>query len=158
MASEDFAHVEKLKGHSNFSIWKFQIVVLLKAADLYNVVSTKFREGEQHTNCGKKDAKAQRYIVTTIDKGNIQFIMSCGSAKGMSEKLCSIYERDSSHNKTLLMPNFFNYKIDKVVSGLSYLQTLPMKLERVGHTVGDETMMGKILSSLPDRFRHLLTA
>ncbi|KAJ8875444.1 hypothetical protein PR048_023339 [Dryococelus australis] len=115
MAPEDFAHVGKLKGHSNFSIWKFQIVVLLKAADLYNVVSTEFREDEQDTNWRKKDAKAQRYI-------------------GMFDKLCSIYERDSSNNKSSLLQNFFNYKIDKVVSGLSDLQNRSMKLKSVGHT------------------------
>ncbi|KAJ8877799.1 hypothetical protein PR048_022256 [Dryococelus australis] len=158
MASEDSAHVEKLKGHSNFSIWKFQIVVLLKAVDLYNVVSTEFREGEQDTDWGKNNAKAQRYIVTIIDKGNIQFIMSCDSAKGMFDKMYSIYERDSSHNKSSLLQNFFNYKIDKVASGLSDLQNLCMKLKSVGHTVDDETMMGKILSYLPDRFRYFLTA
>ncbi|KAJ8873844.1 hypothetical protein PR048_024680 [Dryococelus australis] len=103
MASEDFPHVEKLKGHSNFNIWKFQIVVLFKAADLYNVARAEFREGEQDTNWGEKDAKAQRYIVTTIDKGNIQFIMSCDSAKRMFDKLCSIYVRDSSPNKTFVI-------------------------------------------------------
>ncbi|KAJ8877368.1 hypothetical protein PR048_021822 [Dryococelus australis] len=123
MVSEDFAHMEKLKDHSYFSIWKFQIVVFLKAEDLYNVVSTEFREAEQDTNWGKKDAKAQRYI-------------------GMFDNLCSIYERDSSHNKSSLLQNFFNYKIDKVVSGLSDLQNLSMKLKSVGHRVDDETMMG----------------
>ncbi|KAJ8884220.1 hypothetical protein PR048_016077 [Dryococelus australis] len=126
--------------------------------DLYNVVSSEFREGEQDTNWGKKDAKAQGYIVTTIDKGNIQFTNSCDSAKGMFDKLCSIYERDSSHNKSLLLQNFFNYKIDKVASSLSDLQNHSMKLKSVGYTVDDEMMMGKILSSLPDRLRHFLTA
>ncbi|KAJ8890280.1 hypothetical protein PR048_009788 [Dryococelus australis] len=85
-ASEDFAHVEKLRGHSNFSIWTFQIIVLLKSADLYNVVSTEVKYGEQDTNWGKKDAKAQRDIVTMIDKGNIQFTMSCDSTKGDRNK------------------------------------------------------------------------
>ncbi|KAJ8879691.1 hypothetical protein PR048_020299 [Dryococelus australis] len=66
--------------------------------------------------------------------------MSCDSAKGMFDKLCSIYERDSSHNKSSLLQNFLNYKIYKVAP------------------VDDETMMGKILSSLPDRYRHFLTA
>ncbi|KAJ8895787.1 hypothetical protein PR048_001125 [Dryococelus australis] len=33
-----------------------------------------------------------------------------------------------------------------------------MKLNIVGHTVNDERMMGKILSSLPDRCRHFLSA
>ncbi|KAJ8867918.1 hypothetical protein PR048_031727 [Dryococelus australis] len=113
-ASEDFAHVEKLRGHSNFSIGKFQIAVLLKAADLYNVVSTEVKNGEQDTNWVKKEAKAQRYIVTAIDKCNIQFIMSYDFVKGMFDKLCSIYERDSSHNKSSLLQNFFNFKIDKV--------------------------------------------
>ncbi|KAJ8884471.1 hypothetical protein PR048_016328 [Dryococelus australis] len=80
------------------------------------------------------------------------------SANGMFGKLCSIYERDNSHNKSSLLQNFFNYKIDKVVSGLSDLQNLSMKLKSVGHTVDDEMMIDKILSSLPDRFRKFLTA
>ncbi|KAJ8874709.1 hypothetical protein PR048_025575 [Dryococelus australis] len=113
MALEDFAHVEKLKGRSNLNL------EVSNMADFYHVVSTEFREGEQHTNWGKKDAKAQRYIVTAIDKGNIQFIMSCDSAKGLFVKLCSIYERDSSHNICSLLQNFFNYKIDKVASGFN---------------------------------------
>ncbi|KAJ8865633.1 hypothetical protein PR048_033153, partial [Dryococelus australis] len=129
-----------------------------EVADLYNVVSTEFREGEQDTNWGKKDAKAQRYIVTTIDKDNIQLIMSCDSAKDMFDKLCSIYERDSSHHKSSLLQHFFNYKIGRVASGLSDLQNLSMKRKSVGHTVDDETMKGKILLSLPDRFGHFLTA
>ncbi|KAJ8884979.1 hypothetical protein PR048_011175 [Dryococelus australis] len=67
--------------------------------------------------------------------------MSCDSAKGMFDKLCSIYERDSSHNKSSLLQNFFNYKIGKVASGLSDLQNLSMKLRSVGHTVDDKKMM-----------------
>ncbi|KAJ8882511.1 hypothetical protein PR048_014322 [Dryococelus australis] len=136
MASEYFAHVEKLKGHSDFSIWKFQIVVLLKAVDLNNVVSTEVRGGEQDTNWGKEDGKPQRYIVRTIYKCNIQFIMSCDSSMGMFDKLCSIYERDSSHNKSLLLQNFFSYKIDKIASGLSDLQNLSVKLKSLGLTLG----------------------
>ncbi|KAJ8891421.1 hypothetical protein PR048_003949 [Dryococelus australis] len=94
----------------------------------------KIRNGEREI------AKAQRYIVTTICKGNIQFIMTCDSAKCMLEKLYSIYERDSSHNQSL-----------------SDLQNISMKLKSVGHTIDDVKMIGKISSSLPDKFRHFLT-
>ncbi|KAJ8876530.1 hypothetical protein PR048_020975 [Dryococelus australis] len=54
----------------------FQIVLLLKAAYLYNIVSTEFREGEQDTNWGMKDTKVQRYIKTTIDKGHVDRLCS----------------------------------------------------------------------------------
>ncbi|KAJ8896370.1 hypothetical protein PR048_001714 [Dryococelus australis] len=114
-------------------------------------------EGEQDMNWGKKDAKAQRYIVTMIDKGNIQFIMSCDSAKGIFDKLCSIYERDSSRNKSSLLQNFFNYKMDKVPSGLFDLQNLSMKLKSVGHTVDNERMMAERLNRmLMEKTRALL--
>ncbi|KAJ8885823.1 hypothetical protein PR048_012028 [Dryococelus australis] len=62
--------------------------------------------------------------------------MSCNSAKEMLKKLCTIYEKESSNNDNLLLQTFYNYKIDKVAPC---------------HTVGDETMMGNILSSLADR-------
>ncbi|KAJ8896713.1 hypothetical protein PR048_002058 [Dryococelus australis] len=81
MASEDFAHVEKLTGHSNFSVWKFQIVVLLKVVDLYNVVSTEFREGEfgkercqnpeTHTNDRQRDRNNK---FTTSNRDKVAFL------------------------------------------------------------------------------------
>ncbi|KAJ8885907.1 hypothetical protein PR048_012113 [Dryococelus australis] len=82
---DDFAHVKKLVGHSYF-----QIVVLLKATHVYEVITTTMEDAaEKDKDWIRKDAKAQRYIIT-IDKGNIQFIMSCNTAKEMFEKLLNL--------------------------------------------------------------------
>ncbi|KAJ8877841.1 hypothetical protein PR048_022300 [Dryococelus australis] len=116
---DDFAHVEKLVGYSNFSIWKFQVVVLFKAADVYVVITTTMEDAVENDKYWvRMDAKAQRYIITKNNKGNIQFIMSCNTAIEMSQKLCSIYERDSSQNISLLLQSFFNYKIEDVAAGI----------------------------------------
>ncbi|KAJ8877201.1 hypothetical protein PR048_021655 [Dryococelus australis] len=136
---------------------KFQIVVLMKAADICSVITDEDDATKREKDWEKKNAKAQSYIVM-IDRGNVQFIMSCNTAKKMLEKLRSVYERDSIHNKNSLHLIFFNLKIDCVASGLSELQNLSVKLKGVGHVSDDETMIGKILSSLPSSFKFFFTA
>ena len=39
------------------------------------------------------DAKAQRFIVTSVDEQSLDYIMNCNTAKGMWEKLLSVYEQ-----------------------------------------------------------------
>ncbi|KAJ8876900.1 hypothetical protein PR048_021349 [Dryococelus australis] len=136
--SDDFAHVEKLVNHSNISICKFQVVVLFKATDVYDVITTTIEDAAgKDKDWIRKDAKAQRYIMTTTDKGNIQFSMSCKATKEMFKKLCSNYERDSSQNKSMLLQSFSNYKIEDVATGFSELQNLSVRLKSVGHTIDD---------------------
>lgn len=48
----------------------------------------------------KKYAKAQKAIIMTIDKRNINHVMCCESAKEIFDKFCSIYERDSEQSKS----------------------------------------------------------
>ncbi|KAJ8895630.1 hypothetical protein PR048_000966 [Dryococelus australis] len=74
-ALDDFAHVEKLVGHSNFTIWKFQIVMLFKAADVYDVITTTVEDAAgKDKDWVRKDAKAQRYIITTSHKATQAYV------------------------------------------------------------------------------------
>ena len=59
------ADVQTLKDKQSFQIWNFQITILFKASDLYDVVSGKDKFSEkvsqnEKSEWIKKDAKAQK--------------------------------------------------------------------------------------------------
>lgn len=108
--------IKKLADQDNFQLWKFQIVVAFKAKNVYDVVSgeeARPAAGEALAKWKVKDAKAQRLIVSTIERKTLIHILNCTTACGMFKKLCSIYERDSEQQKCLLTREFFSYKYDK---------------------------------------------
>ncbi|KAJ8868067.1 hypothetical protein PR048_031876 [Dryococelus australis] len=114
IASEYFAHVEKLKGHSNLSIWKLRIVVLLEAADLYSVDSTEFREGEQDKNWAKRHRSPE--IHRNYDRQRSYFHMINNSASltnvtgieseiitsKKNENLCAEFKVDIEYQECVL--------------------------------------------------------
>lgn len=93
MSMEEIGQIEKLNGVENFQLWKFEITIVLKANELYDV--TKEPLAEQDATWHKKDANAQKIIVLSLGKKPLTHILNCETAQSMWIKLCSIYERDS---------------------------------------------------------------
>ncbi|KAJ8887851.1 hypothetical protein PR048_014069 [Dryococelus australis] len=119
MASDDFAHMEKLRGFSNFSTWKFQIVVLLKSEDFYDVVNIDTNDGAKcDEDWEKEDAKAHKYIITMINRGNIQYCLL---------QLCK-----GNVQQVLVAANLLLTVKLTVTAGLSKIQNLYVKLKNVG--------------------------
>lgn len=69
MASSDNAnHIEMLKDNENFMFWKFQITIVFKANDLYDIVNgtvklEECKDATTKTSWQKNDARAQKFIV-----------------------------------------------------------------------------------------------
>lgn len=78
---EDFK-IEKLRGAVNWCSWKFQMRIILKSMDLYNIVDGSYKRpinADGNGDAGraislqnlqaweKADIKAQRIIITSID-------------------------------------------------------------------------------------------
>lgn len=98
VTTEEINQVEKLIGVDNFQLWKFEVTILLKASDLYSVVINN-RPASADEAWNKKDANAQKIIVLSLTKKPLMHVMNCKAAYDMWLKLCSIYERDSEHQK-----------------------------------------------------------
>lgn len=99
---EEIGHIEKLNGVENFQLWKFEIAIVLKAHELYDVI-TGASTAARDTTWLKKDANAQKVIVLSLGKKPLTHILNCETAQSMWIKLCSIYERDSEQRKCMLM-------------------------------------------------------
>ncbi|KMQ88995.1 copia protein [Lasius niger] len=65
MSMEEIGQIEKLNGVENFQLWKFEITIVLKANELYDV-TTKEPPAEQDATWYKKDSNAQKVIVLSL--------------------------------------------------------------------------------------------
>lgn len=158
VSMEEIGQIEKLNCVENFQRWKFEITILLKANELYDV-TTNVPPAERDTTWHKKDA--QKVIVLSLGKKSLTHILNCETAQSMWTKLCSIYERDSEQRKCTLMQEFFSYSMDKscdVATHISKLVNIASNLKALNTEIADSMLISKILVTLPDSYKSFATA
>src|SRR5580765_2013721 len=173
--------INKLNGYENWQKWKFQITIILKSYDsLFSVIDGSYKyptviiKLDKESNADSQlrltqaqqkwrmmDAKAQRFIVTSVDEQSLDYIMNCDTAKGMWEKLLSIYEQKSDTSITLVQQKFYSYVMDindNIAQHISKLENLSRKLAQLGEPISDSMLMTKILMTLPENYKHFYSA
>lgn len=105
--NSDFVKVDKLQSPEDWQTWKFDIRVILRAAELMEYVTgvvTKPVQSEgqsdgDHTAAlatfNKSDYKAQKVIVTALGRQPKLHVMNCDTSKEMWDTLLSVYEQSS---------------------------------------------------------------
>lgn len=165
----------------NWSLWKFQMKVILNALEIGDIVSGEWTKPSQpikklatesdeeakarwqkYTNAWiKADARCMKIIVTSVDDGPLQYLLNCETALEMWEKLLSIYEQKSEASLHLLQQQFFSYSkepTDDMSTHISKLVNLGRKLRVAGEPVTDNMVMTKILMTLPKEYNHFYSA
>lgn len=154
--------IDKLKDADGYPLWKFQIEIHLEAADLLEIIQGEPTVGQlQATEWKRKDAKAKRIIVSTLEKQSLIHIVICTTSFEMWQKLKNIYERDSQHQKCSLMQEFFEYKKRNDTDMATYiteLKILAFKLKSLGEEINDTMVIFKILTALPESYRFFVSA
>jgi len=158
--------VEKLVDSESYKFWKFQTTVIFKAQGTFEIVNgdLKFEQvtdEKEKTSWKQKDAKAQKVIVTSVDKQYLIHILNCSTSYEMYSKICGLFERDKDTEKCNLLQEFFNYKYDNasdISNFLSNIQNMAYKLKMFDQNIDDEMLVSKILSSLPEQYKHFATA
>ena len=98
MASEiSTRHVEKLDG-TNFLTWKFEVQAVFVAAGVDEIVNgtrtlAEDATAEVRTAWKKKNAKVMVLILTSIERAQLQPLVTCTTAKEMWDALCAIHEQ-----------------------------------------------------------------
>ena len=160
ITNDEIHQVEKLKGPENFQLWKFQVTILLKANNLYlNVLEP----GPNPTTEAwtKKDAQAQKVIVLTLDKKVVMHIMSCERAMDMWNRIHAVYQRDNEQLKCNLLQEFFGYSFTENTElsiHICKLENMAVRLNALDTKVTDNMLVSKILTSLPDNYKHFVSA
>lgn len=167
--------IDKLQDASNWSVWKFQVRVLLKASDLWAVVvGTDNRPATDAAakadadglaaaiqKWDKTDCKAQKIIVTSVGKEPLIHIMNCNTSHDMWVKLEEIYEQKTQTSIHLIQQKFYSFSkepTDNMATHISKLSTIVQQLKDMGENISDSMVVTKILMTLPSTYSHFFSA
>lgn len=157
---EEINQLEKLSGTENFQLWKFGVLILLRASDLEEVVKIA-PPLQPDGSWNKKDASAQKILALSLGKRPLMHVLNCDTAHAMSSKLCSIYKRDSDQQKCMLQREFFSCSMNKgddVASYVSKLENIACRVKALGEEITNSQIISKVLATLPESFRSFATA
>lgn len=162
--SDDTCNIEQLKDETNFEIWKFQITIIFKSKNIFDLVIGEILRPEEkkaRKDWEKNDATAQRIIITTIDKQPLTHLLNCSTSFEMFEKLSSLYERDNQQRKYNLLQEFYSYGFKKGTDMATFicdLENLAYKLKSLKQDINETMIITKILSTLPEQYKHFISA
>lgn len=147
----------------NWTIFKFATIVKLRSKGVFAVVSNnvpqKFETEEDKTIWVDQDSRAQEIIVSRLAASQITYVLTCDTAHEIWEKLKSIYEPISETQKHVLLGKFFTLKFgDNVLQYLAEIEELVMRLKQIGENISESMIVTKILTSLPENYKHFVTA
>lgn len=165
----DTAKVTKLVESKQWTLWKFQVKIVLKSQDVWEVVSGDEKPPESSSSTYDKDLKAfnkknvcaQRVIVTTIGEQPLLHIVNCNNAKDMWSKLHTVFEQKSKSGIHFLQQKFFTHsKSDDIdmAAFISQIEELVKQLGELGEKIPESMVVTKILMSLPPSYNHFHSA
>jgi len=166
MEGNEIMNIKKLEDADTFPMWDFEMKILFKAKELMDIVDGHETLEAQTDDAKKKkwnskDAKAQHYILMTIENKIKPHILSCTTAKDMYDTLKVIYQRDTSQQKCTLLQEFYNFKFNKdidMMNNISQIQNITYKLNRLDQKLDDTMIITKILTVLPEEYKHFSVA
>lgn len=158
--------IAKFNGQ-DFATWKFEMMQLLMAHGLEDIIDgTRVQPDGERTsqtvkNWIKDNVKAMSLISSSIDRKQLQGLITCTTAMEMWQMLRRLYEQKSASSKLLLMQRYHEYRMnpsDSVVQHITQIQNLVSKIRDTGHRMDETDIMAKILGSLPSKYSTLVTA
>lgn len=151
--------IVKLDG-TNYSTWKFEVVIALEAKDLLGFVDgtiVKPDEGEtaELKAYGQKSAKVKLIILNTVTQNLRRNFYNCSTAKEMWDKLRDLYGDASENAAQSAWEEFYNFRINEkepVANQLEILERICRRLQDAGEKPSDKAVITKLLRSLPAKF------
>lgn len=157
--------ISKLEGSEGWTLWKFQVRVVLRAGGLWNIANGTAKKpntsGRELQEWLSADAKAQRILVISMGEEPMLHIMNCDTAAEMWTFLESVYEQKSETSIHLLQQQFFQYvksPEDSIAVHISKLQKMAKQLEDLGDKISENMLITKILMTLPGEYNHFFAS
>lgn len=152
---------------SDFLSWKLEITQLLIAHGLEDLIDgTREKPPGERTSQAvkswtKDNAKAMSIISMSMERKQLQSLITCTTAREMWQSLTRTYEQKSASSKLLLLQRYHEHRMnssDSVVQHVTNVQNLASQLKDAGQTIDETDIMAKILGSLPAKYNTLVTA
>ena len=164
MENESTFKIDKLLDASQWSIWKFQMRILLSASDLLETasgVAEKPTDAAKLVAWQKSDVLAQKQIISTIGQQPMLHIINCESSNAMWNKLHSVYEQKSESGIHMLQQRFYSFSKnpgDSMACHISKLEKIVQQLKDLGEPISDSMVITKVLMTLPPSFNFFHSA
>lgn len=153
MQDIELTRIEKLKVLDNWGTWKFQVKVLIQAAEALEIVNgsieieklrtsptgissadmAEYRKSIRIWNILDLDSKAQRIIATTVSEQPLLHI-NCHSSKEMWNKFHEVFESKNETVKHILRQWYILEKetIDDMTTYIAKIKDLAHRLKVLG--------------------------
>lgn len=154
MEDDNKYRIEILDG-SNYAIWKWQMLSILKAKGLNGVINAAKLESADLP----KDSQAHALIASSLNRSNKMKVINCQTAKDIWTRIESIYENKTSFEKQTLLGKLHNYKIrstHELSTAISDIQNIAAKLELLNEKISDDMIMSIILKALPSNYNQFI--
>ncbi|KAG5881728.1 hypothetical protein JTB14_037944 [Gonioctena quinquepunctata] len=164
MEQVEFKRVIVLENNgSNYPAWKFQIIIILRTAGVYDIVDKSRLPGaseESKKKWSEDDLKAQRVIVTSVSERVITHLIACKSSADMWTRIQALFGKTTEANLHSLQQRFYAYvfKNDGVAAHIADLENLSHELKSCGDEISENMLVNKILMTLPESFKHFHSA
>ncbi|CAH2090994.1 unnamed protein product [Euphydryas editha] len=149
-------------GEGNWPVWRLQISIILKARKLYEVVTSKRPVTDNRKALEEwddLDRKAQEVIVLRVEESILSYLTTCTSSNEMWEKLQNIFESKSKVGLHLIQQRFYNLQIEAPMTKfISTVEEIVSTLKSFNEEISEKMVVTKILLSLPDTYKHFISA
>lgn len=165
----ELVKISKLAEQKQWTTWKFQVTIVLKAQDVWDVVTGAEKPPVESTSdyakllkdYKKKDITAQRIIATSICDQPLKHLVTCANSSEMWAKLLSVFEQNTSQGQHFLQQKFYTLEKcddDDVASFISKMEEIVKQLGDLGTIIPENMVVQRILVSLPASFNHFHSA
>ncbi|XP_045779967.1 uncharacterized protein LOC123877346 isoform X3 [Maniola jurtina] len=161
MAMASTSNVIKLEGQKNWNVWKFQVAVTLRGADVFLVVNGTEKSDEKNmTEWAKKDVKAQTIIVSRLSEAAMVHVLTCETAAEMWQKLHSVFEAKSATSTMMLQQRFLQCKFEdgELSVFLAKVQQMATGNSRVKHLEIKQAFVKEKLENKIIELRYINTS
>lgn len=160
MGSDINPGIAKLQGRVNYESWKFAVQALLDVDGLWDIVVGDERE----TDLAKRaalDRKAKARLVLAVDPVNFTHINSETTAKGVWDKLKSVFDDTGLSRRVGLLRTLISTRLDQCDSMEEFVNQITsnaQKLNGAGMKISDEWIASLLLAGLSPRFEPMIMA
>jgi hypothetical protein len=155
-------HIERFTGE-DFGMWKFQMIIALRARKLLNFVDgTNLRETwPNEEEWLDKDSACQFIICSSIDYKVLRKLRTCTMAAQMWRRLTTTYEQNATENVQMLQQQFFEMRMKPntdVADHISNVELMASQLNDLGEHISEQAIITKIICTLTPSFRQFVSA
>lgn len=139
-------NVTKFDGINDFQVWRVQIQAYLEANALFKMVNGVMLPGNEHYE--RFNAKAEAALLTIMEIIVVRAVKSLQSAKEMWERLSSLYDQESRFSVSVLLQEFYFYKMTEdmgIASHIAKVESMAHRLKELGEDIEEDEIIGKLL-------------